>query len=412
MPCLNRVSSWLAPLTFSATLVFLLGCDKDTSSPTAPEAEPTLATTSTNALLFLEVNAGGHYTCGVAIDSLAYCWGNNAEGMLGDGTTIDRSRPTPVARGLHFLQVSPGVQHTCGVTTRNWVYCWGLNNRGQLGSSGYRRLYPVIVPRIQFREVNTGEVHTCAVTPSNVAYCWGNNSWGQLGDGTRIDRATPIPVAGGLRFRRVIAGSTHTCGVTTADRVYCWGENVFGELGDGTTTDRLRPVAVVGGQSFRQVLAGGTGHLGHTCGLTSGQRVYCWGNNRDGKLGDGSLAEGRLTPVAVTGGFTFSQIAPGGGHTCGIVVLNKAYCWGDNFVGGLGDGTATDRSTPVAVVGGLRFSGVSSGNWHTCGKTTAKLVYCWGHNSWGQLGTGTTIGPETCRGSSCSTRPVAVVGRG
>src|SRR5688572_22491909 len=111
MSSLNAVSSRLALLTLSATLVLLLGCDKDTGSPTAPETEPTLVTTATSPMLFLEVNAGDHYTCGVGIDSLAYCWGLNTEGMLGDGTTNDRSRPTAVARGLQFLQVSPGSQH-------------------------------------------------------------------------------------------------------------------------------------------------------------------------------------------------------------------------------------------------------------------------------------------------------------
>ena len=92
--------------------------------------------------------------------------------------------------------------------------------------------------------ISTGVWHTCGVTPGGAAYCWGDNFFGQLGDGTSVARATPVPVAGGLRFAAVSAGSFHTCGVTASGAAYCWGDNQNGQLGDGTTDRRTTPVPV------------------------------------------------------------------------------------------------------------------------------------------------------------------------
>jgi alpha-tubulin suppressor-like RCC1 family protein len=344
------------------------------------------------------VSAGGFHTCGVTTSDLAYCWGRNSEGQLGDGTTTGRRlTPVAVAGGLRFRQVSAdGFGYTCGVTTDNQAFCWGNNFYGQLGDgTTTTRLTPVAVAGgLRFRQVSAGAAHTCGVTTDDRAYCWGFNQVGQLGDGTTINRLTPVAVAGGLRFRQLSPdGSAHTCGVTTDDRAYCWGRNAaVGALGDGTTTDRLTPVAVAGGLSFRQVSAGGF----HTCGVTTTNLAYCWGYNADGQLGDSTTTR-HLRPVRVAGGHRFLQVNAAGSYTCAVNPFNvnpfnRAFCWGNNFYGQLGDGTTTTRLTPVRVVGGLPFRQVSAGGVHTCGVTTSDLAYCWGYNNFfGALGDGTLI---------------------
>ena len=105
---------------------------------------------------------------------------------------------------------------------------------------------------------------------------------------------------------------------------------------------------------FRQVSAG-------TCGVTPDHRAYCWGDNFLGQLGDGTTTD-RLTPVAVAGGLRFREVSTGFVHTCGVTPDDRAYCWGLNASGQLGDGTTTNRLTPVAVAGGLRFRQVTAGN--------------------------------------------------
>jgi alpha-tubulin suppressor-like RCC1 family protein len=194
-----------------------------------------------------------------------------------------------------------------------------------------------------------------------------------------------------LSFYQVSAGQAHTCGLTLDGRLYCWGSNAFGQLGDGTITHRLKPVAVAGALRFRQVSAGSW----HTCGVTTDYRAYCWGANEDrGTLGDGTEIN-RSTPVPVAGGLRFRLVEGGSDHTCGVSYPdNKAYCWGYGAEGALGDGEYLPRLrlTPVAVVGGHQFRQVAAGVNHTCGATISGEAYCWGGNKYGQLGDSVTRG--------------------
>ena len=152
---------------------------------------------------------------------------------------------------------------------------------------------------------------------------------------------------------------------------------------------RPAPTPVAGGLRFRQVVAG----LWHSCGVTTDGRAYCWGWNAYGQLGDGTGIR-RAVPVAVVGGLQFKSLALGSEHTCGVTLNDKAYCWGRNDYGQLGIGRRADRNHPVTVMGGLGFKAVTAGfsdrdtlsGRHTCGLTTEDVAYCWGANQFGQLG--------------------------
>lgn len=194
------------------------------------------------------------------------------------------------------------------------------------------------------------------------------------------------PATVALVFAAVSAGSQdHTCGVTTAGAAYCWGGNTLGELGDGARGPfpQTRPVAVLGGLTFATISAG----LSHTCGVTTGGAAYCWGDNVLGQLGDGTMTP-QTSPVAVLGGLTIATVSAGEYSTCGVTIGGAAYCWGYNSFGQLGDGDTIGRTSPVAVIGGLTFVTVSAGGGrgHTCGVTTGGAAYCWGNNYEGQLG--------------------------
>jgi alpha-tubulin suppressor-like RCC1 family protein len=188
--------------------------------------------------------------------------------------------------------------------------------------------------------------------------------------------------------------------VTFDDRGYCWGYGGDGQIGDGKTFQRRTPRAVVGGLRFRQVVPGGT-HSGafasHSCGVTTDDRAYCWGSNDRGQLGDGTTTT-RLKPVVVAGGIRFVGVSPGDDHTCGVTTGSAAYCWGYNYSGQLGDGSPLgdgEHLSPVAVTGGHRFRAVSTGQGHSCGVTTDDRAHCWGADNAGQLGDGTTISSST-----------------
>jgi len=401
----------LVPVLVLAASLAVSGCQGDAEPSTGPELSPALATASGQVLSFRQISAGFFHTCGVTTDDRAYCWGYNVSGQLGDGTITDRARPTAVAGGHQFAAVFVGALYSCGVTTDDRAYCWGENGTGQLGDgTTTQRHVPVAVAGGRhFSSVRGGNFHTCALTPFNVAFCWGLNSNGQLGDGTSTNHPAPVRVvAGGLLFRGLATAGYHTCGVSTAFRAYCWGRNEDGQLGDGTTIQKRKPVAVLGNHSFRAVIVGaakGGAWQSISCGLTTDSRAWCWGDNTLGQVGDGTTMTRRTTPVAVSGGLQFVQLASGGVHTCGAAPNNAVYCWGSNANAQLGDGTLTGRATPGIVSGGLPFRGVTAGTFNTCGVTTTDRAYCWGSDRNGEIGDGTVTDNPAAHWT-----PTAVVG--
>jgi alpha-tubulin suppressor-like RCC1 family protein len=152
-----------------------------------------------------------------------------------------------------------------------------------------------------------------------------------------VTELTPNAVFGGLAFREVSAGWASTCGVTTADVAHSGDPTLWGQVGSGIDFPRhLKPTAVAGGLRFSHVTAA----LEHGCGVTTAGRAWGWGSNSSGGLGDGSN-EGSSVPVAVAGTRrTWVEVRAGAqaGHTCGITGAGRTFCWGWNDSGELGDG--------------------------------------------------------------------------
>jgi alpha-tubulin suppressor-like RCC1 family protein len=363
------------------------------------------------------VAAGAYHTCALTSGGGVSCWGNNGHGALGDGTTTTRLTPVVVS-GLSsgVTVVAAGSSQTCAVTSGGGVVCWGYNTNGQLGDgTTTQRLTPVAVSGLAsgVTAVATGAYHTCAVTSGGGVVCWGDNGFGQLGDGTTTQRLTPVAVSGlASGVTAVATGAYHTCAVTSGGGVVCWGDNGYGQVGDGTTTSqRLTPVAVSGLASGVTVVAAGSSH---TCAVTSGGGVSCWGNDGNGQLGDGTTTMQRRTPVAVSGlASGVTAVATGTTHTCALTSGGGVSCWGNNGDGQLGDGTTSPRYTPVAVSGlSSGVTVVAAGGSHTCAVTSGGGVVCWGYNSSGQLGDGTStqrLTPVSVNfGSSITAHPVSV----
>jgi alpha-tubulin suppressor-like RCC1 family protein len=338
------------------------------------------------------IAAGWRHTCALTAGGGVKCWGDNGDGQLGDGTTTDRTTPVDVS-GLSsgVDAIAAGGSHTCALTAGGGVKCWGRNSYGQLGDGTTTdRNMPVDVSGLTsgVDAITAGASHTCGVTVGGVK-CWGNTAFGQLGDGTTTDRNTPVDVSGlSSGVDAIAAGRDHTCALTAGGGVKCWGRNVYGQLGDGTTTRRTTPVDVSGLTSGVDVIAAGEYH---TCGVTAGGGVKCWGSNEYGQLGNGKFGYGPI--LADVSGLSsgVDAIAAGRDHTCALTAGGGVKCWGYNGYGQLGDGTTTHRTTPVDVSGLTSgVDAITAGHYHACALTVGGGVKCWGYNGYGQLGDGTT----------------------
>jgi len=333
------------------------------------------------------VSVGGHI-CVLTTSGGVKCWGNNDYGQLGNGTTTYRDTPVNVsglASGVTAIAAGGGFfgpSHTCALTTGGGVKCWGANDAGQLGDgTTTNRSTPVDVLGLTsgVTAIAASGRYTCALTTGGGVKCWGDNEYGQLGDGTTTNRDAPVDVSGLTSGVAAIAASGHhTCALTTGGGVKCWGDNSYGELGNGTDTPSSTPVDVSGLTSG--VTAITVGGDDYTCALTTGGGVKCWGFNTSATLGDGTI-EHRNVPVDVIGlTRDVTAIAAGTEHTCALTTSGGVKCWGYNGNDQLGASTVEDRSPVPVDVSGLPsgITSITAGGDVTCVRTASGWVKCWG----------------------------------
>lgn len=345
------------------------------------------------------LSLGKYHSCVLTNGGKVKCWGDNTFGQFGMGRELYRPIPVNVATlqdGMAAL--AAGGLQTCGVTESGAAKCWGSNWSGEVGDGGNRHCsmpMDVIGLSSGVTKLATGgqtgmdptlKEHSCAIVNGGLK-CWGDNSSGQLGDGTKVDRNTPVDVIGlGSGVAAVATGEAHTCAVASGGAVKCWGDNTAGQLGDGTTTAQSSPVDVVGLSSGVVALGAGAGH---SCALTSGGGVKCWGRNTSGQLGDGTTTN-QPVPVDVVGlGSGVTVLAVGSAHTCVITTGGGMKCWGVNANGRLGDGTTSNRTEATSVFGlSSGVTAIATGGMHTCAVVNG-AAKCWGANAYSQVGNGT-----------------------
>jgi alpha-tubulin suppressor-like RCC1 family protein len=338
------------------------------------------------------VSAGGFHNCGIRTtngrDGHLWCWGWNDDGQLGTGDLYQGMTPREIGYGTDWRSVAAGPFHTCGINGPGVLHCWGDDREGQLGNAeqGARRTPTEIAAGVRnWTKVTAGAFHTCGLRSTGALFCWGSDTVGQVGDGPGGPPSRLVPVRVRGSYRSVDAGLYHTCAVRTNGRLACWGDDSFGQLGNGAQRGTTPvPVDVAGpGRSWTQVAAGDQ----HTCGLAANRRIFCWGDDENGQLGNGPTSSAtKQTPIGVASSDRFSGVTAGMAHSCGYVAQVGLSCWGADHNGQVGNNAdLVQASEPDGVVISGRVARVSAGGVHTCAVNVAGALFCWGDNSRAQL---------------------------
>lgn len=430
--------------------VTITGVAAGTSNISATNANYTIvpvivtvtAPTPSQAQLLLA--PGSDYSCMLnPQNSIAYCWGYNTNGELGNGTTNNSGTPTLVATGglsaipsgTKLIAISAGTSNngggmSCAITAAGKLYCWGDNHNGALGNglkSPQSNPYPIAVAtggssaiptNAVITYVTSNNVTSCAIDSNGDAYCWG---LGALGNGTsnnpypvKVTKGGSSAIPLGDKLIAISSSGVNQCVIDESGNAYCWGT---GYVGNGTM-NALYPVLVTKGGSSAipsgaaitqiSVSKDNNSSLNTTC-VVAESLGYCWGYNGTGAFGNGNTANSTYAVAIATGGSSsipsgglFSVVATGNQQSC-AVVNGLGYCWGNNSRGQLGNNSTSSSLWPTTVLAGGSSAiptnitlqnigtayddGISNGL-SSCSLGSDNNLYCWGDNTYGELGIG------------------------
>ena len=333
----------------------------------------------------------------LGIDSLGrlFAWGNNVAGTLGDGTTVNKSSPVQIGTSSWaFVDISvnsnSSYMSAIGIDSVGRLFTWGAGEFGTLGHGSVDNFSsPVQVGSISptydsWKAVASGDGFSVAIyggtTRNGGLWSTGQNGVGQLGNGTTIQKlkfAENWP-SGTTSWTSLAAGTSHVLGLATDGRLFTWGVNSSGQIGDGTTINKSSPV-LIGTSSWAFVSARGL----NSAAIDSVGRLFTWGPNASGQLGDGTTIN-KSSPVLI-GTSSWSVVSAGLNNTVAIDSVGRLFVWGLNSSGQIGDGTTVSASSPV-LIGTSSWSKVASLVSVTAAITTDGKLFTWGLAGNGALG--------------------------
>ncbi len=353
------------------------------------------------------VSVGTDMACATVTDGSIWCWGDNDQGQLGDGTRTNSDTPVRVLGIEDAVAVTAGgtwnsggqgaarSAFACAVLRGGTVQCWGVVPI--IDSSNIATTpIPITIPGVsEAVAVAGGDWHACALTRDGSVECWGDDSRGELGNDSTNCLAWACPpgtmdgaarkVAGISGARAISAkGAMFSCAVLGDGSIPCWGGFDAGMSFDPpTATSLATPMLIPGVMATPSGLDVG---YHHTCAIApDALSVTCWGDNQYGELGNGATNDD-AGAVRVQGlGSPIVAVSAGLDETCAVLGDGTVRCWGAVAWGG--------SLTPAAVDGVTDAVAVSCGYGSSCALTKQGSVRCWGQAAGGMSSPVTVIGP-------------------
>lgn len=331
-------------------------------------------------------------TCALLESKQVACWGQNFKGRFGIGSAnVDVFVPPTLIPGLsHVKQISLGASNSCALTEDGEVYCWGENAYGEVGDgSTVPKYLPVKVALPAKAEMISSKTHSCALLIDSTVSCWGYNYYHEISPSADTFVPTPSTIAN-LNDVAEISDGASPCVRLRNGTVKCWGRNHRGQLGTGSLIPAVSdmPVQVLGLSDVKEVSTSG---YYFSCARLS-DRIECWGYNNGKYLGTDDYID-RSTPVKVMGiePDVPVQLSVGHGTACSLLSSGKIICWG-----GYGylankpmNDFATNRQLKVTEVSAgteaacailsdrsvVCFDGTSKNKWNSCSGLDAYSIY-------------------------------------
>ncbi len=365
----------------------------------------------TSLSLLSALAAGTTHSLALLDNGSVHAWGSDVYGQLGDGgASTNRSSPIaiPALAGMVLVDpwlttLSAGGSHSLAVLSDGRVAAWGSDLYGQLGNDLPKAhmqapVFFTLPSGTPALAVSAGRDHSLAIDADGAVWAWGRNLYGQLGDGSQTDRPAPVQVVGlGPGLQQVIAiaaGGDHSFALDSNGRLWAWGRDAYGQLGDtGILANQPTPVEVML-PSLSVVVAVASG-ADHGMALLSDDTLWTWGRDTTGQLGDGSPLATKPTPVQVATLSGVLGIAAGGNHSLARLADGTVWSWGADSSGQLGDDAVlANKPAPVPVSGVSWVDMLAAGGMHSLFGLTSRTIHAAGLDTSGQLGNGSPLASQ------------------
>ena len=397
---MRRRALWAA-----ACMVMLAACGSSTAEEDRNIAFPIgFFSKQANA-----ITAGLRHSCAITTKGVVECWGANSIGQLGIAQPDDAATPVvvpglPADRKAVRLSQGSFALHTCVILDNADLWCWGDNRHTQSAATG-PATQSIGATRVAINVVDVAVTYgaTCLVKKNGALQCWGESFNLRLGWGNRFPRQPALTYetvqgdsleTNGARAVDVEAGAGHFCALFDDQTVDCWGKNDDGQTGQDPTSLKVSSPTMVSGLSNVTDIALGNYH---SCAITTGREILCWGSGGVGQLGSNQPNSTHRPvriefPPAPLGGVlpppTLKSIFGGANNTCVVDETDMAKCWGSPNNGLWGSNVVDPPRYVTAVVGTEEFAVGALGGEHLCTVNVYGLPRCLGFNTDGQLGTG------------------------
>ena len=350
------------------------------------------------------VTVGNNSLYAIRSDNMLFAWGSNAEGQLGQNDLVHRSSPVQVGTSSWSMVTSNSITgvtsgYVLAVRSDKALFAWGLNASGQLGLNDVvSRSSPVQIGTSSWSMVSAGSSTVTAIRSDYSLWAWGAGTNGALGDNTVVSKSSPVQisassvtdswifVSSGQQFNFAIKWSGGA-GLPWG-ALWAWGFNTTGNLGLNDILNRSSPVQVGTDVFWTKAVAGLA-----SFGLDATNRLFSWGDGRNGQLGSNTTNIHRSSPVQIG---TNSWTAISSGNTTAMALSgpnNQLYTWGDNVNGAIGTGDTTSKSSPVFIRSTIdSWNAIGAAGYGTSiGIRSDNTLWAWGLNATGQIGDNTVI---------------------